>query len=301
MFRIFVFKSLYVVGAAFTMRGSLPRVGVRAHASIKMKNTHAHGSIGLLSGVEDVKTSMYYSRKLDLKAVSNLLSDKDYIYKSALDDVGGDESKFDEYLSDIMSKKKEFMKRNVVWNHDKLKGTLKDIIENEVGGTFACLLGGKSTGKSLILHDMENNYKEKMFLVDLRDNPNIIIGLLDVLQTRKRSKWFKGLMKNLIAELAPRFLDATAEELGSTSDLGKSLTYLYDANKERLTLQKLIYRLLEKIPGVITIVIDEANIAFTLSDTANEQQRNETIEALKLFTKLTKQIQRVSLFNCYAL
>lgn len=287
MFRTLAFPSFHVLGVAFTMR-LLPRD--RAQASEETKNVHNHRGIGLLSGIEDANISIYYSRKLDLKTVSNLLNDKGYIYKSALDDVGGDESKFDEYLSEIMAKKKDFMNKKIVWNRDALKETLEAIVENEEGGTFACLLGGKSSGKSLVLYDMEGRKANKMFLVDLRDNPNIFTGLLDVLQNRKDSKY-----EDLYAEMMPSIFDAFAMKIGIKSNTGKSsFRSLYDLEKGRLTLQNLLYRMLDKIPGVFTIVIDEANIAFTLSGTANEQQRKEAMEALEIFTKLTKQTKKAS-------
>lgn len=284
MFRTLALPSLHVLGVAFAMR--LPRD--RSHASKKTEDNH-----GLLSGVADVDVSSYYSRKLNLTAVSDFLSDKEYIYKRAIEDVGGDESKFDEYLSDINVKRENFMKKKIVWNREKFKAILNDIVESESGGTFACLLGGRSTGKSLVLHDIEKNHLDKIFIVNLRENPNILLGLVDVLKQRKDPKYDK-FIKLFIKTLTWTFLKAAADKAGVKSALEASMKDWDDANEVIPTLQQLILKLLETVPGVITIVIDEANIAFTLSSTADEQKRKEALEALALFTTLTKESERVS-------
>lgn len=243
-------------------------------------------SVGLLSGVGNIETSLYYSIKLDLKAASKLLSDKTYIYESALKDIDNDETKFDEYLSGIEEKINKFFEDETVWNRNMLKGTLKEICEHRKG-IFTCLLGGKSTGKSLVLHDMEKNYPGNVFLVDLRKNPSILDGLLKVLYERNEKKYF-DLFKAII-----KFFDSATDIVG-LNDVSTFLKVKDFANKKQLKLPELIDQLLLNVRGVATIVIDEANIAFTLPAATDKKKMDEINEALALFTYLTKQKQKVS-------
>lgn len=143
-------------------------------------------SSGLLSGVKNIKSSICYSRKLDADAASKLMRDEKYIYNCAMEDVGGDEAKFDEYLSKVIEKKDGFIDNKIIWGRDELKETLKDIVEGR-GGTFACLMGGKDIGKSLALEDIERCYLDRMFIVNLRRHPNILKNLVYVLDSRKRA------------------------------------------------------------------------------------------------------------------
>lgn len=290
MFRTLAFPSFHALGAvavAFAMR--IPRDKVHASEEMNKTSIHDRGSIGLLSTFDHIETSMYYSRKLDLKAAANLLSDEKYIYRSALENIGGDETKLDQYLSDILENKNKFIKKKIVWNRDKLKGSLKGIIDKHQGGTFACLLGGKRTGKSLVLHDLSKNHSENLFVVNLRKNPDVIRGILDVLDERHGPR-FSDIKRFITSCLT----GATATKNGHEIDVSESLRTLYDANKERLSLKELICGLIDNIPGVITIAIDEANIAFTLSNTTDEKKKNEIFRALALFTTLTKESRRVS-------
>lgn len=208
-------------------------------------------------------------------------------------DVDGDEEKLNEYLSNILNSSHKFFKSKRVWDRDELKAMLNDIVGREIGGTFTCLLGGKSTGKSFVLYDMEKYNLNKMFIVDLRKKSNILQGLLDVLQERKDPEIIKRITM-FIAETLSMTIDAATEKFGIKTNLYEFLKFFYQETEKGSTLEKLISHLLDKIPDVITIVIDEANIAFTLSGDKDEKKIVETKEALALFTRLTKQNQRVS-------
>lgn len=182
------------------------------------------------------------------------------------------------------------MKDKSVWNRDELKGAIVKIVENKKGGTFACLLGGKNTGKSLVLNHLEGDYLNKMFILDLRGNPNMLQGLLDALKERDPpSPASKA--NEAAAAAAVRKCDI------NFSDFLENLKVNYGKN---FTLENVINELLNYIGDVITIVIDEANIAFTPIVAPDNEKINETRKLLNFFTQLTKQTKRVSEFIVYS-
>ena len=52
----------------------------------------------------------------------------------------------------------QFMKKNKIWDRSELINGLH--MATETAGNFACLLGGKSTGKSLVLKDFSLKKKK---------------------------------------------------------------------------------------------------------------------------------------------
>lgn len=59
-----------------------------------------------------------------------------------------------------------FLKEQKVWNRKQLQGALDDLVKRR--GQYVCLLGGKSTGKSLLLSDLARRHKDQVRLVKQR-------------------------------------------------------------------------------------------------------------------------------------
>jgi hypothetical protein len=94
------------------------------------------------------------------------------------------EVSIDEYLKNIEMTVRNFMEKNSVWDRKELVGGLEDIARKK--GTFACVLGGKSTGKSLVLKAFAQNEtdKRKVVYVNMRNGyPSITYGVVSALKS----------------------------------------------------------------------------------------------------------------------
>jgi hypothetical protein len=141
---------------------------------------------GLLNGIPDVGNAKNYARKINLRDACDLLKKKDYVYNSAVEDVRGDTNELKKYLQDTVKRAQAYMKNQEdIWDRDELKDQLNRIIGTE--GNFVCLLGGKSTGKSLVLRHFEKKNLTNVFIVNLRgtEKGDILKELLRVLTNRK--------------------------------------------------------------------------------------------------------------------
>ena len=105
---------------------------------------------GLLVNV-DVKTAGFFTSDLNLNKAEDLLKDELYVLMESA--TKNPTTTFDENLQHILQKADAFMESNQLWNRDELTSALKSIINSK--GAFACVLGGKNTGKSLVLEEME--------------------------------------------------------------------------------------------------------------------------------------------------
>ena len=141
---------------------------------------------GLLNGIPDVGNAKDYARKLNLRDAGDLLKNKNSVYNSAVEDVHGDKKELEKYLQDTVKRAQAYMENQEdIWDRDELKDQLNRIIGTK--GNFVCLLGGKSTGKSLVLRDFEQKNLTNVFIVNLRgtEKGDILKELLRVLTKRK--------------------------------------------------------------------------------------------------------------------
>ena len=128
-----------------------------------------------------MKNSDFFTTQLNLAKTYKLLKDEMYVYNMLNEDAIENMSTVEETLQQIVKKAKIFMRSNKLWNRDKFQHVLKDIINGE--GIFACVLGGKNTGKSFVMEEMER-LEKNVFLVDLRRNSDILISLVENLVLR---------------------------------------------------------------------------------------------------------------------
>ena len=150
-----------------------------AYNRLKAASTHTSTGDGLLFGVLNISASNYYSSKLPIHHAKEIVKNNRLLY-----DIIESERKnvnIDKYLENIEVTIDKFMENNSVWDRKELLSELDDITRKR--GIFACLLGGKSTGKSLVLRKFseqeENN--RKVIYVDMRSAyGTITYGFLSV-------------------------------------------------------------------------------------------------------------------------
>jgi hypothetical protein len=112
-------------------------------------SAHISNGGGLLLGISDISSSKYYSTKVPIHHSVELVKNNRLLYN--IIESERNEVNIDEYLKIIEMAVDKFMEKNSVWDRKELVGGLEDIARKK--GTFACLLGGKSTGKSLVLRE----------------------------------------------------------------------------------------------------------------------------------------------------
>ena len=248
------------------------------------ENNNNNTGLGLLAGIPDVRSADFYTRKMNLPEASKMVMDYNYIYASALRDAGGDVIKLDTNLKKIEKSAVAFMKLGQMWDRAELKSHLESIVSSE--GKFVCLLAGKSTGKSLILRNLEQDHMEKVFVVNLRlHGPDILLGLRNVLQERK--SYFSKSVEKMKGVVVP----AVGAAMPLVSKVIEEL--LKDDDPATKTLSVLVNGLIKGLGNNVTLIIDEANIAFNIKETTKEEKVESTKAALELFTFLTKEAQKV--------
>ena len=240
---------------------------------------------GLLNGIPDVGNANNYARKINLRDAVDLLKYKNYLYNSAVEDVRGETKELKKYLQDTVKRAQAYMKNQEdIWDRDELKDQLNRIIGTE--GNFVCLLGGKSTGKSLVLRHFEKKNLTNVFIVNLRgtEKGDILKELLRVLT--KRKSYYTGLVDQAKKKAVLALILVGYSEI--LADFEKIL-----GNEEAVeSLPSLITELV-KHRGKVTLIIDEANIAFTITDDTTPEKIENLKAALALFTQLTKQLLQV--------
>ena len=251
---------------------------------------------GLLSQIEDVTVADFYSGSINLERAYESLNDDKLIYNICLENAKGDEIEMDAALQLLLATSKTFMTSDEVWDRNQLKKTLETVIVKGQG-QFLCLLAGKNTGKSLVLHYLENQFKEKVFVVDLRENSNILHKLVDVLNARQsyflsvQSSLYDNrvdILKSIVAAVTRTFpiIDSHATEVGTHA------SKVFFTNTGPPNLHDLVTNLAAGL-GCITLIIDEANIALTIKHDTPYEEKKDARNALSYFTTLTKQKQQV--------
>ena len=250
---------------------------------------------GLLTGIVDVSSVKDYSREINLDDAANLLKDRPHIYNIALAEAQGNATECKNNMTEIVKKARKYMaNRDEVWDRDELKSALLEFITG--CGKFGCLLGGKSTGKSLVLKWLENGNMGTVFIVNLRNSgDDILKGLLAVLE--KRRDYYLDLDKQQPAiTAAVKVGQVVAGFLGKGESYGEFLKVfnsLVEMNSAKQPLEILIAELIKVEGENITIIIDAADIAFNIHYYDQESDIKAARETLATFTLLTKESNKV--------
>ena len=218
----------------------------------------------------DAKAADFFTYALDFNASANLLRNKKHIYNVALESAVKNSTTFEETIYHVVQKAEDFMLSNELWNRE-LKGALTDIITgNKKGGTFACFLGGKSTGKSLILKEIEAKNFQKVLLINLRGNPDILSSLIQKLRERRLHNDYNDAVISSI--LARMFFQSVVEKMTGIStkieikDIINNADFqtFYDTvMKAPTALASVLDEIASGFEG-FTLIIDEANIALNI-------------------------------------
>jgi hypothetical protein len=162
-------------------------------------------------------------------------------------------------------------------------------------------LAGKNTGKSFLLRNLEQRHPDRVLLVDLRTNTsNILVGLLNCLDEKKSMNYEKMKDFSLVgyaAKFITKFVSSIDHPtVGTIAEEAVNFArgLLASNEKEATVLSKLVNKLANSNKmHPFTVIIDEANLAFTIDDNSTEQNVKDAKEALMLFTGLTKQSRKV--------
>ena len=252
---------------------------------------------GLLTGIVDVSNVKDYSREINLDDAADLLRDNKHLHNIALAEAHGNATECKNKIAEIIKTAKIFMaNRDEVWDSDELKCALQAIIADR--GKLVCLLGGKSTGKSLVIRYLEklslkDRYMGTVFVVNQRvEGSDILTGLIAVLQERRNFYLKSQEESDFFISLAGLAVSFFAEDKEYEA-FSKVMIALSNNNNVKQPLKVLIKELLTRVEGNVTLIIDEANIAFTITQNTKE----EKVEALKgilaQITHLTKESGKV--------
>ncbi len=278
---------------------------------------------GLLSGIEGVdgiKASHFYASTMDLKDTVNFLKQPSYVYQQAEKDLPhGYQSNIEAYLHFLDSNVSTWMNKDEFYDRELILQTIHRIIQKR--GQFVCLLGGKSTGKSLMMNHLsrkENNYKHLSIIpLDMRQFPDgdILAALLTYLLNTRTESCYEIVFKSIFTFISKNIDDIKNEVIVSMANIMKEhadteipaafiemfkgfktadLLNLLRANN--ITDANVISNLLCRLSvafGNITIVIDEANLAFT-EEVGNDINRlKKSKKDLEVLTALSKQSKQV--------
>ena len=172
---------------------------------------------GLLLDVDE-KNADFFTTQLNLNESENLLKDEMCIYNLLIEDVDENVTTVDETLERIVQKAKSFMQSNKLWNRDKFQCTLKDIFNQK--GVFACVLGGKNTGKSFVMQEMER-LEQNVFVVNLRRNSNILESLVEKLWERRlrfKPTDFDNAIIKILAGVVYKWTDGKVQDIANQID-----------------------------------------------------------------------------------
>ena len=127
--------------------------------------------------------------------------------------------------------------------------------------------------------------------MDLRRNSDILSSLVENLKERQlRFKLTDINFVKVIAGIVLKWTDDKVKNIVSQADYLKVVDALI---KKPAALASALQDLSTGFKG-ITLIVDEANIALTITDSTTEAKIDATKEALAILTRLTKQKQAVS-------
>ena len=247
---------------------------------------------GLLYGLLNISSAIYYSLNAPISESAELVKNNRLLYDIIEGECESDQSRINEYLQKIFEQMNQFMKKNKVWDRSELIHGLN--MATETAGCFACLLGGKSTGKSLVLGELSRNnmMNRKVIYIDMREYSGITQGLVDVLSKSKIAQFqnlSKEFVKNVLAIAKLKVSDLVE------IDVRALLGILLKDSDPNTALKTLIDDIVCGCPNeCITLVLDEANLPLTINDRTSEAKIEEVKATLSLFTTLTKQQKKVN-------
>ena len=260
-------------------------------SKVPSETTFSSKPRGLLTGISDVSKAKDYSRTMNVGSAVGLLRDTKHIYNVALDETHGSNADLlKSNLTEVIKKAKVFMRnRDEVRDRDELKSAIQSI-HSDVG-KFVCVLGGKSTGKSLVIKNVEKLNMNNVFVVDLRlKGSDILKGLVSVIMERRR--FYEDNMEQKGAVNIKAAIGSTVADQYNLAkefeNVLKVVNAIIDKDSVEQPLEVLINELVKRVYGNVTLIIDEANLAFMITPDTKVEDIKAMKHSLALFTSLTK-------------
>jgi Cdc6-like AAA superfamily ATPase len=263
---------------------------------------------GLLSGlnnIDHIKNAQFYASAMDIKSTADFLKQSSYVYQQAEKDFKlSNHSNFESYINFLEGNKRTWMRNNSFFDRELILKSVNSIINNE--GQFICLLGGKSTGKTLLWDHLTNakNNEKHLSVIHLNmrtfGDADILKALLTYLEKTKTER-----VTQFVLETVSSFFTNTIDSVKNyilqrndfkTADLLNLLRTHHINDSEVL---KELLRRLSLMFGNITVVIDEANLAFTEEvdrDLTRLMKAKRDLEALTSLSKELKQVLHLMIF-----
>jgi len=235
----------------------------------------------LLTGLKDATNSLYYAPEIDVDTVLTLVRDKSYIYTVALDCFDGDVIQAKNHLRYIANTSKNFLKSRKFWNRVEILDKLNEIVSDN--GIFACLLGGKSTGKTFLLKQLKDNKDHRVIFVDLRENSDLFDALVTALELVDRPSLMILLQKHILSniDITPQIKNVKVKASTLFESISPAVKTSY--------LLKLLTHVIDEFKGIsMSIVIDEADVAFKIDQNTTAEEIKRSKEVLSLFVSLTR-------------
>lgn len=165
---------------------------------------------------------------------------------------------------------------------------INDILLDD--GQFTCLLGGRSSGKSLVIKRLLDDNDYPMIFMTMRlDSGNILQGLKSVLRSKTN-------LRNLVY-----FLD---EDLSNPERKAETIIMLrkfYTSCVACTTMGSFLGEIEDFYKGCVTLILDEADAAFTITEYTTAAELKEMKELLGLLKILTKETRMVQYINKHLL
>ncbi len=265
---------------------------------------------GLLSGlnnIEDVKNAEFYTSSMDIKSTAAFLNQSSYVYRQAEKDFklsNGEYSNFESYISSLEENQMDWFEKNTFYDRESILKSVNSIIHKK--GQFVCLLGGKSTGKSQLWNHFtnpKNNAKHRsVILLDMRafGDGDILNALLTNLKNTK-SEEVKQVLFDTVSIFAASYLALNVKDIMMVN-VNDILNVFRSKNIDESQVIKELLGRFSILFGNLTVIIDEANLAFTEGidrDPKRLMKAKRDMEVLTLLSKQLKQVFHLLIFIIY--
>jgi hypothetical protein len=263
----------------------------RGQSTSSLSTSRLKKTRGLLTDNQSVRYGKDYSREVNLKDAVTLLSDTKHIYNVALGEVNGITKRLEETLTVINGKAKDFIgSRDTVWGCDDLMKAINDILLDE--GQFTCLLGGKSSGKSLVIKGLLDDCNHPIIVMNMRlHSGKILEGLKSAL----------GSKSNLRNLLFFRYEEDLTDPEREAEKIIMMMRKFFTACAACVTLRSLFGVIEDLCKNCVTLVLDEADAAFTVTEDTTAAELKEMKELLGLLKILTKESGMVQYSNKHSI
>ncbi|RYY88897.1 hypothetical protein EON63_01620 [archaeon] len=259
-----------------------PVVALQSTQSTSVSSRHSTDQLGLLIGTGDIKKAKHYTKDLPEDTYKQLVDEKHLFFNHIMRDTNNNWRAIEPYLRKAHTAARDFLYSGEVADRQQLRFTLSSLAE--LRGQYILLLGSKSIGKSCVLKDLEKRHCERVFRIDMRQNKDLIAGIMGALkmQYRYQEKSVRSLVTTIVQAAT-----VLVKELARL----KNMKFTTTVTDEKNTLIFVLLQMVRQF-GHITIIIDEATMAFKKPFLQDDKDVALAKTNLEIFASLTKQDQQ---------